>query len=237
MSTWNLEWENTQIKLSTKGSPPSKSYIYKLTQEPHCELCGSTKIRGKECWNYTRHSKLELCNGVFQLGGYYAVKKLAQQEKEDSLTQFILRLKDDEDFAEPVGGSMALAIKHKYQTLLDSEILIPIPAYGNRYNQARSICNSIVDYLNTHENTKMKVLEPLRKIKDIELHKLKTSKEREDAVQGMFDSNESIKEITGKKITIVDDMLTTGTTMSECIKILSNYRPAKLWVYVATGNV
>lgn len=233
--SWNIEWENTQIKLSTKGS--LKSYIYKLTQESRCELCGSTKIRGKDCWNYTRHSKLALCDGAFQLGGYYAVKKIAQQEKEDSLTQFILALKDHEEYAEPVGGAMALMIKHRYPALLDTEILIPIPAYGNRYNQARSLCNAIANYLNINEGTNIKVLEPLRKIKDIELHKLKTSKEREDAAQGMFDSNENIKEVTGKKITIVDDMLTTGTTMSECIKILRNYRPLKMWVYVAAGNV
>lgn len=234
-STWNLEWENTQIKLSAKGS--LKSYIFKLTQEPHCELCGSTKIRGKECWNYIRHSKLALCDGVFQLGGYFAVRKLDQQEKEDYLTQFILALKDKEEYAEPVGGSMALAMKHRYQTLLASEILIPIPAYGNGYNQSRSLCKAIADHLNTNEGANIKVLEPLRKIKDIELHKLKTSIEREEAAQGMFDSNDNIKDITGKKITIVDDMLTTGTTMNECIKILRNYRPAKMWVYVATGNV
>ncbi len=233
--SWKVEWNETQVKVARKNE--TSYQIYKLTTEPHCTLCGRTLIRGKHCWDYYRHSKLALCDGVFQLGDYYSKQKLDKQEKEDYLTQYILALKNGEEYAEPIGVAMALMIKNRYSDILSSDFFIPIPSYANGYNQSLFLCQRISESLNRNEGTSIAVLEPLIKIKDVKLHSLQTRAEREEAAKGMFDSNDKIKTIIDKKITIIDDLLTTGITMNECIKILRNYRPSKIWVYVAAGNL
>lgn len=52
----------------------------------------------------------------------------------------------------------------------------------------------------------------------------------------MFTAAQNI-DVEGKDVILVDDMLTTGDTKSECIRILKNNGVRKIWIYVAAGNV
>lgn len=65
---------------------------------------------------------------------------------------------------------------------------------------------------------------------------LSSRADREEEVKGMFIAKNDI-DIMKKNVLLVDDLLTTGDTKSECIRILKNNGALKIWVYVTAGNV
>lgn len=63
-------------------------------------------------------------------------------------------------------------------------------------------------------------------------HNLKTYFERKKNLKGAF-SVISKEEINGKSILLIDDIVTTGSTLAECIKTLNKGNPS----YIATASV
>jgi len=234
LADWQLSWENDRIKVSENML--SRDWIYRLTKEPCCKDCGKTLIRGKYCWDDYRHRKLLGADGVFHLGYYFPDYKLNLQEEDDILRQHILRLKNNSEFAKPIGIAMTLAIKHRFRVLLDSDLFIPVPSYGEEFNPSKALCNVISENVEKLEGKKIIVYDAIKKIKDDKLHLLSSRREMEEVVNGMYTSRDDIS-VKNKNMTIIDDTLTTGITKSECIRILKQYGAAKIWVFVAGGTI
>jgi len=212
-----------------------KHWTYELLEEPYCVKCGNSLFRGSMCFDSHRHNCLTLADGSFQLGKYYGTTKLNRQDESDILTQHIHLLKDDSSFAEPIGTAMALAIINKYKILQDANLLVPIPSYEKLKNHSYALCEIICDHLQTSGIT-VSINPALRKIKDIKLHMLSNLDERQEAVHGMFESTADVA-VRGKDVILLDDILTSGDTKGECIRILKMNGVRKIWVYVAAGNV
>lgn len=80
------------------------------------------------------------------------------------------------------------------------------------FNQAELLAKSLAKELELEVGI-------LEKVKDTKTQVGLTKKERQKNVMGVFRLKEP-KDLTGKKVLIVDDVLTTGTTLSECAKVL-----------------
>lgn len=162
---WEVSWEDNKINIHKIGD--EEKWIYELIKPPFCEMCGRSLIMGKYCFDDYRHTKLELADRTFQLGNYYPMSKIDEQVYEDILTQHILRLKNNNDYAEPIGIAMAMAMTKipEYKIMLNADVLVPIPSYEKQLNHSMAICNVMSDYVKNHHNIEMPVLTILRRLR------------------------------------------------------------------------
>lgn len=112
-----------------------------------------------------------------------------------------------------------------YDTLLSVErnlVVIPIPLsrerlYERGFNQSEIIAEHFVGLFDTH----MCILETaLIRTRHTEKQALRASRaEREENIRGCFTVNYPQK-ISGKRILLIDDVITTGATMREARRVL-----------------
>ena len=118
-------------------------------------------------------------------------------------------------------------IKSSQDILNDIDILIPVPLHKKRllyrkYNQSLLLCNEIgkltnkkviCDFLVKKENT----------IPQVKLNQ----EERKKNLKNKFTINKkyfsNLKKYKNKNFAIIDDVITTGSTINECIKTLNKY--------------
>lgn len=224
---WEGEWKDDHIKVSYPSS--SVSMEYKLAKQPCCKTCGTPLFQGKECGESIRDSSLELANGSFQLGRYYASR--LEQYHTDPLTKNIIGLKNNPDYAVPIGIALSLLMLNRYELLLEVDTLIPIPS---KHNQSIELCKVISDVIFEQTGKRIEVNNCIRKDKEITMHNLGLF-ERIDAVDGMYSVIEPVG-IKNKSVIIVDDIITTGLTLGECLKILKPHGASKMFTLIAGAN-
>ncbi len=104
---------------------------------------------------------------------------------------------------------------------MSAEIIVPVPMSKEErkrrgFNQAELIANIIGEKLN------LPVLPALLKTKNTSEQKQLTRQERAENLKGAFECN--VSEVKGRKILLVDDVLTTGQTADSCTKTLLRAR-------------
>ncbi|HEV8291532.1 MAG TPA: ComF family protein [Tepidisphaeraceae bacterium] len=114
------------------------------------------------------------------------------------------------------------------QTLLKQiDLIIPVPLHRRRqfsrgYNQAKVIAARI------SKEKKINLIQPLRRIRNTEQQTAQTSqKARHANVRDAFALRDA-KSIEGKRILVVDDVLTTGATLQAVGRTLLAAKPASL---------
>ena len=101
------------------------------------------------------------------------------------------------------------------------DIIIPVPISKKRnkergYNQSTLIAKELSKKLN------IKLIKnALYKTKNIIEQSKLSKEEREENIQGVYSLVNS-KELENKKILIIDDIFTTGSTVNECCKTIKN---------------
>ncbi len=124
-----------------------------------------------------------------------------------------------------------LVIKHLKLndfTTSKSQILIPVPLHKKRFlkrgfNQSELIAEKIGKYFNIPVKTKL-----IKRKKDTKCQALREKrKERKENLKNAFSiiSNKTLKE---KEVILVDDIITSGTTLKECAKEISKLKPKKI---------
>lgn len=109
--------------------------------------------------------------------------------------------------------------KVKKQIDLNDLILVPVPLHKRKfnqrgYNQSELIAAGIAKYLNAEA-----INDSLSKIKTTkDQASLKESRRLENSKSAFLCIKP--RQITGKKILLIDDVYTTGATMSECARVL-----------------
>lgn len=109
---------------------------------------------------------------------------------------------------------------------LGVDYVVPVPlAYGRRlrrgYNQAEWIARGVSSSLNVPLCTDVIV-----RRRSNETQTRKSARERRDNTAGIFVARPGVVDLNGKGVLIVDDVMTTGSTLSDCIRALREVFPS-----------
>ena len=173
----------------------------------YCPNCGRPISENEEQWgmcSFCKGRKMPKSRFVFIY--------------DEALKSIILRFKyADMTFAVPYFAKWMISAGK--DILDDADALIPVPIHRvrlirRRYNQAALLAKKIAK-----EEKKEFIYNNLRRVRNTASQGEKSAKERRENVKGAFAlCNPSA--IAGKKIVIIDDVVTTGATVSECEKVL-----------------
>ncbi len=132
-------------------------------------------------------------------------------------------------------ASVQLAKLIVQQTLvgdLDIDCIVPIPLHWTRrarrgFNQASVMAKVLGRALN------VPVHNALRRTKRTAFQSSLSKTERAHNMQGALVASRSAKKLTGRRVLLVDDLLTSGTTLQAAAKALRASRPAEITCVVA----
>ncbi len=140
---------------------------------------------------------------------------------EDSVRDAILSFKfhGRMEVIDCFGALMAETAADAYADRFDAVTWVPVSKKRLKkrgFDQARLLCASLCVDWHTEP------METLRKIRDNPPQSgLEDAAERRANVLGAYEAVEP-KEIRGKRLLLIDDILTTGATLTECVRILKS---------------
>lgn len=176
--------------------------------EQHCFICKENITKnGEICFNCVKESNVSL-KSVFVASVYQ--NELLRKSIHHFKYKFI------EDLAEPLALLIAQTLQNSNHPTPD--VIIPVPLHKRRlrwrgFNQAKALAREldlkipiVDDVLIRHQNTTPQV-------------KMKNRKQRLENLNDAF-SIKNPEVIKNKKVLLIDDVVTTGTTLSICAKEL-----------------
>lgn len=193
----------------------------------------------KVFWNFDsdRQGKCRKCSAKKLSGLYFALPY-----KESILTKKLIRQFKYEPYLKDLSKTLAeILVEHFIKAAINTNdiwenaVLIPVPLdktkLKNRgYNQSEELAKELSKIINVPVFSdillKTKQTDPQMKLKKLE---------REKNLLGAFSINNKsvatsdVATLSGKKVFLVDDVYTTGSTMSECAKVLKSAGAKSVW--------
>ena len=175
---------------------------------PICKICGKMI----ETSNYDEDNMI--CNSCLDHPKFFDIaRSLFQYDNESK--KIIMKIKKEADSNTSKICSQML-IARNINILKNADFIIPVPSHWTRilkrgYNPSNIIALEISKILN------IPCIYDLKRIKKTDYQKNKTIQERFDTLIDAFSCK---KNLTRKSIILVDDVFTTGATLSECSRIL-----------------
>jgi ComF family protein len=141
-----------------------------------------------------------------------------------------LKYQDRTDLAPAMGRWMARAGK---ELLAEADALIPVPlhwkrGWSRRYNQSGALARVI-----SRQSGVKVASEALRRVRATEQQIGLSRAQRASNVQGAFKvAVERMADIQGRRVILIDDVLTTGATVDACARALLRAKAAQVDVLV-----
>lgn len=117
-----------------------------------------------------------------------------------------------------VASAMAAYMKSTIEDIDSFDMYVPVPVSESRFNQ-RGYNHAGIIALELSDITGIKTLDILTRVKNTKPQILFSSSERWYNVQDAFECRTSI---IGKRVILIDDVITTGATMHYCAKALKS---------------
>jgi len=199
-----------------------------IFKRQYCPFCPEPKIvlNGKTCNSCRKSKKL---SGLYCAVSYdnFIVKKLINQFKY-------------EPYIKELSKPLVLLIMTHFINLnnlpdFKEFILIPVPLHKKKlkqrgYNQAKEIGKEFSKNLKTPIFNNV-----LIKIKQTPAQVQLKKEQREKNIKGVF-ACQKPELVKNRKILLIDDIFTTGSTMEECARVLKTAGAKQVWgVVVARG--
>lgn len=157
--------------------------------------------------------------GKVNVQAVYSLLYFSKKNKTQKLIHE-LKYKGNSEIGEWLGNQ--LASEYKNQVEQDKiNLIIGIPLHDNKlrqrgYNQADIVAEAIAKQLNIEYGKAV-----LKRIVETKSQTKKSRLERFKNIEGIYAIDEK-KQVEGKNVLIVDDVLTTGATLTEAIELLLN---------------
>lgn len=198
--------------------------------ESRCEDClVSHRIQGEICQLCGREKDKCCCrSGKPEYKGIAAPYYF-----EENIVSAVHRFKfrGYKELANGMGDEIAECIRYRYSDIsFDCVTYVPLTKKRMKqrgYNQSQLLANVVADKL------ELCCEELLIKIVDNKSQRSKNAKQRKMNVLGVYDINENT-DVANKTILLIDDVKTTGSTLSECAKILKGYGAKEVYAAVFT---
>ena len=122
-----------------------------------------------------------------------------------------------------------------FENFKSYDTIIPVPISKKRkkergYNQSLLIAKELVKQVNKEKKTLSLCVYVLKKIKNIVPQSTLDKENRLQNVQGVYQLKNK-EQLIGKKILLIDDIYTTGSTVRECAKVLQQVDVEKIDVF------
>lgn len=196
-----------------------------IAQCQYCPFCNPAKIvlNGKTC---AYHKRLKNLNGLYSAVPY-----------QNSLARKALLLFKYPPFVKKLSEPLAFLIITHFQMLANQPdfsgfILMPTPLHKKKlkergYNQSQELAIELAKFLEIPVRNNI-LIKTKQTYPQVEL----TKEERAKNIKGAFkinlpQNNENI--LKGKKILLIDDVFTTGSTMEECARVLKQAGARQVW--------
>jgi ComF family protein len=118
---------------------------------------------------------------------------------------------------------------------IHADVLIPVPLAPKRlkergYNQALLIAKELSKIIHVPV-----VDDFLIRTRYTAAQKKMTLKERQENLRGAFEIKPPYSVIKGKRVLIIDDVFTTGTTVNDCARVMKKCKPKSIEVLTVAG--
>lgn len=214
-----------------------------------CSYCGTVLTSQEEVWctrcrlsiKYTNYFRMPL-NPVYYMFSMFKDVifggALWFYDRRSLVANLIHELKflRRKELAEPIGKELGEELAESPYVPKDIDTIIPVPLHPKRlkwrgFNQAEEVARHLALVLNTTVNTQV-----LKRIQETEAQSGKSLHDRWINISGAFALTDP-ESIRGKKIILLDDVLTTGTTLSHCLRVIEQANPESVCVVtVAFAN-
>jgi len=148
---------------------------------------------------------------------------------DDVAVELVLKLKynSEGDVAKFVAPFLGEAIT---EYGIKADVIIPVPLTPRRtrergYNQAGLIAAEVSKLIGVPV-----VDDFLVRVKHTKAQKKMTLKQRQENLKGAFNIKPPYSTIKDKRVLLIDDVLTTGTTVDECARVLKKAKPKSVEV-------
>lgn len=251
-----FEFESACVSCGKSAAPTEESiWSIFLPERKICTACETqlVPIRGELCVCCGRYldwksgpsrqrdrEKYDLfCPGCKEKGFFFDYV-LSVYEYNGLTKELLHRLKycNEPEIAEIFGAEMAEFMGrtsfHKHGNRGSEYILVPVPVSLQKlklrgYNQALLLSEAV------SRHSGIPVWDALKRIKDTECQHRLTKMQRNENIHGAFSASFDYN-IYNRKIILVDDIFTTGSTASECARVLKEAGCRELIVLTAAGG-
>ena len=214
--------------------------ILNLIYPPTCGICGklNEKFLCKKC------EKILESEAVFGVDKYEKMKieNMSKDKKyfnehlyiflyQGIIRRIILKYKfQEESYLYKTFVNFLLKNENFFKKIEKYDTIVPVPISKKRlksrgYNQSELIAKEISYNSNLTLET-----ECLYKVRNIVEQSKLNKEERLKNIQGVYELV-SKEKLYKKKILLIDDIFTTGSTVNECAKVLRNAFPRKIGVF------
>lgn len=196
---------------------------------PICGICGklNNDFLCKKCENMLKsQSKFEIIKNKYNFNFYENHFYIFQYE--GIIRKLILDYKFNEKaYLYKTFVNFLLKDKKFFNILKTYDTIVPVPISKNRkkqrgYNQCLLLSKEISKILQVENNNNC-----LYKKIDILPQSTLNKEERELNIKGAYEIK-NIETIENKRILLIDDIFTTGSTLNECAKVLKKGNPNKI---------
>lgn len=193
--------------------------LLKLLFPPKCMLCGMPLRENEEiCGECRQKVLLNTAPPRVEKGAFFH-KAAAGLWYETDVRSAIhgLKYREKQNYARPLARVMTYAYQHKIGEECDLIAFVPTNPSTLRkrgYDQAQLLAEALAEMLDIPW---VKALEKTRETRP--MHGLKPD-ERRANVLGAYRVCCETDLLVGKRVLLVDDILTTGSTLSECARML-----------------
>ncbi len=207
-------------------------YINKILNLIYPNVCG---FCGKICdTNICKKCELNIKNKILCKTIYYANSDIYYNKHfyifkyEGIIREKLLEYKFyNKSYMYKCFGEIMIKNKKTFGFLKNYDIIIPVPIHKKRklergYNQTELICRFLAKNIDT-----LQILNVLKKIQNTHPQSTLNKSERKNNVNGIYEIK-NFYQLNNKKVLLLDDIYTTGSTVNECCKILRTSNPKQL---------